>query len=443
MSLAPRARIAPITDRRLLRIEELEARMMLSAAPTITDVHVSSTEWSSAFFDYVQSHNLGDHGYRVPTGSVAQTKSLPWFNIDQLVLTFSEDVDVQAVDLALSGVNVPSVPVVDFFYDAFSHVATWTFDDPLPNNRYNLELNADGIDPVVDLEGNRLDGEWTNNVDVFASGNGVAGGDFEFQFTVLPGDVDQNGTVNFFDRFLSYTRQGLTTLSGNYLPRADIDGSGVHELLDTQDINAVLSTTSPSGSPIGAANDAPGAIAMQHIQVTSATVDAVISLHDVFEDAEDADEALAYQIVDVSNSDLFDAVTIDGSGDLVLNAAAGMSGRSTITIGAMDSNGAIVTTTLTADVSYENAPPQLEWTANYCGTDTWLIGGAVTDADDDVRGMIVEFHGVFDVRATVQADGTFEFTIIIDPAEWGMEWAFVLDWHGAMSDPEVDQIVLS
>ena len=443
MRFAPRARTAPTTDRRLQSVELLETRMMLSAAPTITDFHVSSTEWSNSFVDYLHSHNLGDLGYRVPVGSSLQSMSLPWFNIDQIVISFSEDVNVQAVDLALSGVNAPTVPIADFFYDAFTHVATWTLDNPLPNNRYIAELNSDGINPVVDLEGNRLDGEWANNADVFASGNGVAGGDFEFLFTVLPGDVDQNGVVTFFDRFLSYSRLGAITSSILFLPRADIDGSGGHEQADTADINAVLSTVSLTGSPIGLSNDAPTAIPMQSVEVNNAAVDVAISLYDAFEDAQDDDDELEYQILDVSNPDLFDVVRIDPStGNLVFNAAAGMSGRSSITVAAIDSSGAAAEATFFADVFYENQPPVLEWLPAYCTNNTWLIGGEVTDADDDVRGMIVVFHGVFEARATVQEDGSFEFAIIILPAEWDSEWAFVLDWHGAMSDIEEDGIYL-
>jgi hypothetical protein len=120
-----------------------------------------------------------------------------------------------------------------------------------------------------------------------------------------------------------------------------------------------------------------------------------------------------------------------------------MSGRSSVTVASIDSSGAVAEATFFADVFYQNEPPQLTWQVAYCTNDTWLIGGHVTDADDDVRGMIVEFSGVFAARATVQDDGTFEFSIIIDPIDWGWESAFVLDWHGAMSDSEDTQIILN
>jgi hypothetical protein len=43
-----------------------------------------------------------------------------------------------------------------------------------------------------------LDGEWTLN-STGASGNGTEGGDFVFQFDVLPGDLDNDGDVDVND----------------------------------------------------------------------------------------------------------------------------------------------------------------------------------------------------------------------------------------------------
>ena len=55
-----------------------------------------------------------------------------------------------------------------------------------------LALNADGSNPIEDAAGNRLDGEWTNPTSttatggsVYPSGNGTAGGNFDFRFNVL------------------------------------------------------------------------------------------------------------------------------------------------------------------------------------------------------------------------------------------------------------------
>ena len=144
--------------------------------------------------------------------------------------------------------------------------------------------------------------------------------------------------------------------------------------------------------------------------------------------------SLEFEIKSVSDPNLFDFVTLDPeSGEIVLNTAWGMSGRSSITVSATDIDGLRTETTFFVDVNYENQPPWLTFTPSYEEDDTWIIGGYVTDDDDDVRGMIVVFTGVFEVRATVQDDGTFEFALVIDPSDWNEEWAYVLDPHGLSS----------
>ena len=90
----------------LLGMEALEQRKLLSGTPpTVTGVFVGSTEWSSAFYDYLAPGDQLDLGYQIPTGTTAQVKSLPWVNIDKIAIRFSEDVHVGMGDLSLSGVN--------------------------------------------------------------------------------------------------------------------------------------------------------------------------------------------------------------------------------------------------------------------------------------------------------------------------------------------------
>ena len=52
---------------------------------------------------------------------------------------------------------------------------------------------------VTDANGAGISGLWTNSSSTFPSGNGLAGSQFNFQIDVLPGDVNQNGTVNSQD----------------------------------------------------------------------------------------------------------------------------------------------------------------------------------------------------------------------------------------------------
>src|SRR3990172_10213621 len=98
--------------------ESLERRELLTVVPpTVVGVEVASTSWDTDFVDYLQSAGLGTDGYKIPVGSTAQAKTLSWLNIDQINITFSEDVDIDAADLSLSGKNTTSYVFSDFHYD--------------------------------------------------------------------------------------------------------------------------------------------------------------------------------------------------------------------------------------------------------------------------------------------------------------------------------------
>ena len=161
-----------------------------------------------------------------------------------------------------------------------------------------------------------------------------------------------------------------------------------------------------------------------------------VPLFDAFADAEDEDVELDFDVESVSNPDLFDFVGVDvETGELVLNAAWGASGRTAITVSATDGDGVVTETTFFVDVDYENLPPMVIAWSEPAENDTYTIRGYVTDPDDDVRGMIVTFTGVFNLRATVQDDGTFSFAVYVDPEDvWGTEYAWVVDPHGLVSE---------
>jgi hypothetical protein len=76
-------------------------------------------------------------------------------------------------------------------------VVGWTFGD-----QYAIRLD----DAITDVQGARLDGEWTNpryltttTSDTFPSGNGSEGGDFQFIATLLPGDANLDLQVTSAD----------------------------------------------------------------------------------------------------------------------------------------------------------------------------------------------------------------------------------------------------
>jgi hypothetical protein len=85
---------------------------------------------------------------------------------------------------------------------------------------------------VTDVEGNPLDGEWTNPVSLsttsalvseFPSGDGTAGGDFIFIATLLPGDANLDGVVNTADASIIYYHWGYQNA---LFSDADFNGDG-------------------------------------------------------------------------------------------------------------------------------------------------------------------------------------------------------------------------
>jgi hypothetical protein len=75
----------------------------------------------------------------------------------------------------------------------------------------------------------------------------------------------------------------------------------------------------------------------------------------------------------------------------------------------------------------------------------WTFYGTVTDVDDPVQGMVVDFGGVlanFSLTATVQADGTFSITQAFAGLESGGATAQTQDPHGALSNVAWYEIIV-
>jgi hypothetical protein len=98
-------------------------------------------------------------------------------------------------------------------------------------------------DAVTNLEGYRLDGEWVNPASVsttnalvseFPSGDGHAGGNFKFAFTLLAGDPNRDTIIDIADVTILWTNY-YYFLSGSTFTDGDADGDGA--VLDS-DIDA-------------------------------------------------------------------------------------------------------------------------------------------------------------------------------------------------------------
>jgi hypothetical protein len=171
--------------------------------------------------------SAGVQGGSISTALPSTLSQLPW-SIDQVSLQFSEAVTVGPNDLAVTGIGgtqyAISTSPTAFSYDAATRTATWTLATPVVADQVTLSL-AGGI---ADRSGNVLDGETTvtpggsgGTVHSLPSGNSVAGGDFQLQFSVLTGDYTQDGVVNFVDVV------AVRNLIGTASTLADLDRDGI------------------------------------------------------------------------------------------------------------------------------------------------------------------------------------------------------------------------
>jgi hypothetical protein len=215
--------------------------------PQVVDVVVDGSDWSGSFLSYLASLNAANvGGYSISTGS-SQLKTLPWTNLNQIDIVFSQNVNVQESSLQLLGVNVPSYSFSGFSYNAATDTATWTLTQPIAADKLLIDLS----DSVTNTSGLALDGEWSDGVTTYPSGNGTPGGAFMFSLNVLPGDENQSGGVNVLDTVSVAHLQGssASTPGTTYSIFADVNGSGGINVLDTLATNSRQASTLPSGTP--------------------------------------------------------------------------------------------------------------------------------------------------------------------------------------------------
>jgi hypothetical protein len=220
-----------------------------TAAPRIAEVLVAGSSWNAAFLGHLQSAGLGTGGYRIPTGT-AQLKALPWTNINQVKIRFTEPLPLTQAQLLLNGIALGQYAVANFSYDASAGVGTWTLAEPVGDEKLLLSLAG----TLADAAGNALDGNWADGAQAFPSGDGTAGGPFRFRLNVLPGDGSQDGTVSGTDSGQVRIRLSRSTSnpgsgSSAYSPAYDFDGNGRIDVLDYSAVLSRMNDSLPAGEP--------------------------------------------------------------------------------------------------------------------------------------------------------------------------------------------------
>ena len=179
-----------------------------------------------------------------------QLAPLAWGNINKISITFSQNVIVAQTDLKLVGVNVANYSFANFSYNSVTDTATWTLTAPIAADKVLIDLS----DSVHNSSNTKLDGEWTDGVSK-TSGDGTAGGRFDFRFNVLPGDATQSGSVDNADFTALFNHFGFST--GLSFADGDFDGDGD---VDTADFTILfnnftkqLPATNPTPPPVAVA----------------------------------------------------------------------------------------------------------------------------------------------------------------------------------------------
>jgi len=217
----------------------------------VIEAFVSSSRWTESF-----NALFAEQGYRMPLSLLPTngppTFSLPWANLDQISLHFNGNVQVDADDLHVFGVNVREYQVTSVRFDpdlgGFSGTATWTLSRPLVNDKVLLVADGSESGPRATW-GGLLDGDYDNR----------AGGDFRYRLDVLPGDGDRSGRVSAID--LSAVRTELGTSTSNpgtgahsYVAFDDLNGDGRINALDLAGIKQRLNTQLPQAEPAAPAS---------------------------------------------------------------------------------------------------------------------------------------------------------------------------------------------
>ncbi len=202
----------------------------------VTGVYLMGSGWDSGYlarspFTAAEGTPLG---WQLPDGpaQLADGSAASWTNIDTVSIRFDQPIAPPAADalrlvLATETGEAEILPAAAPVLLSGDTVARWTLP-VLGLGRYVLSVAAGGIADAA--ETTSLDGEWTASTSTFAagSGDGTAGGDFQFAFHVLPGDANANGVANASD--LSGIRSRLlgpfsTPLGSDADYRLDVNGS--------------------------------------------------------------------------------------------------------------------------------------------------------------------------------------------------------------------------
>lgn len=264
-------------DARDLLMTETRTWTYVKTGPKVTGVTISGSPSSG-------SQHLP---YPVPTDFNNQLRTIPVGHADTITIDFSSPVTVQPSALRLvnatTGEQLGSGTINHM---PGTNTASWTFATPFDAGQMSIVLD-DSL--VVDGDNTSLDGEWVNPITLDGSespalplsnfgiapedgsGDKFPGGDFVFNFTILPGDaLTRDNLVNIIDESVLNSNYSID-VNGQWFD-GDFDGNGD---VNTTDYSDYLLPNKPTDF-----TQWPGA--NQLPIVTGVTISGSASVHDPY-----------------------------------------------------------------------------------------------------------------------------------------------------------------
>jgi len=223
------------------------------APVSVKGAYVKGSAWNASYLARSPFTTLDGSaiGWQLPDGAnqLVNASNVSWNNVDVVSVRFDQPIAQPAADalqlvLGTAGGNQMIVPSVSPTLLAGGTVAQWTLPAAIASGRYVISIASAGITNAAGTA--VLDGEWTSSTSTFAegSGDGTAGGIFNFFFNALVGDVNGNGSMNPTD--ISTIRSSLTSAFTTSLKlddsdyRLDINGSNGLNSADLSQTRAQL-----------------------------------------------------------------------------------------------------------------------------------------------------------------------------------------------------------
>jgi hypothetical protein len=221
-----------------LRMGLVDDTCSQTVAPPTAEVLISGSAWSPGFINHLINSGQGNGGYRLPAGQLTQFDPVPWTNVNQISIRFSQPTTVGQSSLAVTGSNQGSYAINGFSYDMASDTATWTLATPIEADRVLLDLTTP--------QGNFDLGSLTEDGELL-------------RFNVLPADANQSGATSFLDTIAVNNHLNQTTAHPSYSIFHDVNGSGTINEADRTLTIAHGFTGLPVGEPPLPANPSPSA----------------------------------------------------------------------------------------------------------------------------------------------------------------------------------------